>query len=311
MKIYILDALHPAGVEFASQRADVIRWDDPCVKNWHEDAEGIMVRGSRLTADDFAQAKKLKVVSKQGVGVNTIDLDAARARGVKVCNTPGVNKEAVAEMAVGLALSVGRRIAEFDRMIRAGVPFDRADFLGQELWNKTVGVIGMGNTGTQVARLYRAAFNANILAYDPYVPANHWPDITHDRVASLDAIWPRVDVLTMHVPYTDETRGMVARHGLALMKASAIVVNASRGGVVDEAALYDALKAGRLYGAGIDVWEEVEPPRRDHPLLSLSNVVATPHAAGGSRETQERSSLLVAQQLLNVLSGGEPINRVA
>jgi D-3-phosphoglycerate dehydrogenase len=311
MKVYILDAFHPSGIDFISKHAEVVRWDDSRCKNWHEDADAVMVRMFRLTAADFAKARKLKVVSKQGVGVNTIDLVAAKAHGITVCNTPGVNSEAVAEMALGLALSIGRRIAEFDRMIRAGDKVDRADFLGIELWEKTVGVVGMGNTGTRVARKYHAAFNAKILACDPYVSANHWPDIPHERVGSLDAMWPRVDVLTMHVPLTDETRGMVGRSGLARMKDDAIVINVSRGGVIDEDALYQTLKSGRLSGAGLDVWDEVEPPRPGHPLLSLHNVVATPHAAGGTRETQVRSSLLVAQQLLHVMNGGEPLSRVA
>jgi D-3-phosphoglycerate dehydrogenase len=145
MKIYILDQFVPAGVEYASQHADVVRWDDPRVKNWHEDADGLMVRVTPLSAEDFATAKKLRVVAKQGVGVNLIDLAAAKARGVIVCNTPGVNSEAVAEMGLALALAVTRRVAELDRRIRSGEVVKRINYLGIELWEKTVGVIGMAN----------------------------------------------------------------------------------------------------------------------------------------------------------------------
>jgi D-3-phosphoglycerate dehydrogenase len=310
MKIYILDQFVSSGFEFAIQHADVVRWDDPRVKNWHEDADGLMVRVTSLTAEDFAKAKKLRVVAKQGVGVNLIDLAAAKAHGVIVCNTPGVNSEAVAEMGLALALAVTRRVAEFDRRIRSGEVVKRVQSLGIELWEKTIGVIGMGHIGTRIARKYHAAFNAKLLAYDPYIPDGRWPDIPHERVSSLDALLPRVDVLTIHTPLTPETRHLIGRRELALMKETAVLVNVSRGEIVDEEALYDALKSGHLFGAGLDVFKK-EPPTTDNPLVSLPNVVATPHAGGGTRETQEESSLVTAQQLVHVLNGGQPLNRVA
>lgn len=310
MKIYILDQFVPSGVEFASQHAEVVRWDDPGAKNWHEDADGLLVRTTPLTAEDFAKAKRLKVVAKQGVGVNLIDLAAAKAHGVIVCNTPGVNSEAVAEMGLALALAVTRRVAEFDRRIRAGEIVKRIHFLGIELWEKTVGVIGMGNIGTRIARKYHGAFNMKILAYDPFVSDDRWPDIPHERVLSLSALLPRVDLLTLHVPLTAETKHLIGRRELALMKETAVLVNVSRGEIVDEEALYDALKTSRLFGAGLDVFKK-EPPTTENPLVGLPNVVVTPHAAGGTYETQERSSLVTAQQLIHVLGGGEPMNRVA
>jgi len=194
MKIYVLDALHPSGVEYAEKRAEVIRWSDPRVKNWHEDADGVMVRGTPIRAADLARAKKLRVISKQGVGIDNIDVAAARAHGVTVCRTPGVNSEAVAELALTLGLCVTRRVAEFNRRIHDGEIVERANILGLEMMEKTVGIIGMGNIGTRVARKWRGAFDARILAYDPYVPANHWPDIQHERVASLADMLPRVDL---------------------------------------------------------------------------------------------------------------------
>ena len=311
MKIYILDAFHPAGVDFIGRNAEVVRWDDPRSAQWHEDADGLMVRMKPLTATDFARAKRLKAVAKQGVGVNTIDLAAAKARGIVVCNAPGINSEAVAELALSLALSVARRVAELDRLIRAGQPVERPKFLGMELAGKTVGVIGMGNIGTRIAREFVRAFDCSIVAYDPYVPASAWSDIPHKRARTLNDLLPEADVLTIHVPLTDETRRMIGGRELARMKKSAILVNTARGGIVDEAALYEALKAGRLFGAGLDVWERAEPPPPDHPLLSLPNVVATPHAGGGTLETQAKSSLFAAEQLLAVLNGAEPFNRVA
>jgi D-3-phosphoglycerate dehydrogenase len=310
MKIYILDQFIPTGVDYATRHADVVRWDDPRVKDWHEDADGLMVRTAPLTADDFARAKRLKAVSKQGVGVNTIDLAAAKARGVVVLNSPGINSEAVAELALALALAVTRRVAEFDRRIRSGEVVERLNFLGFELWEKTVGVIGMGNIGSRIARKYHAAFNTKILAYDPFVPAGSWPDIPHERLPSLEELLPRVDLLTIHVPLTPETKHLIGSPQLALMKPTAILVNTSRGPIVDEEALYDALKSGRLWGAGLDVFKK-EPPTAANPLVSLPTFVSTPHAGGGTIENQERSSLAAAEQLVHVLNGGQPINRVA
>jgi D-3-phosphoglycerate dehydrogenase len=311
MKIYILDAFEPAGPEYLNQHTEnVVPFGDPRAKDWHEDADGVMIRGRLLTADDFARAKKLKVVSKQGVGVDNIDLEAAKLRGVTVCNTPGINSDAVAELAFGLTLTVARRVNEFDRMIRAGQRINRPDFLGVELEGKTVGVIGMGNIGIRAARLYHNAFKCRILAYDPYAPDTHWADLPHERITTLQALWPQIDILTLHIPLTDETRHIVDRNAIAQMKTRAIVINVSRGGLIDESALRDALQSGNLFGAGLDAWEEGEPPSAQNPLLALPNVVATPHAGAGTYETQVKSSLMTARQLLHVLGGEEPFHRV-
>jgi len=310
MKIYVLDAFHLSGVELAEKQAEVIRWDDPRAKNWHEDADGLMVRGKKVAAEDMARAKKLRVISKQGVGLDNIDLEAAKAHGIAVCRTPGVNSEAVAEMALSLGLSVVRRVTEFDRMTRAAGKVQRANYLGYESWQKTVGIVGMGNIGTLVARKWRGAFDANIIGYDPYVPANRWSELPHKRAASLEEMLPQVDILSLHLPLTPESRNMIDAAKLALMKPSAIVVNTSRGGIVNEAALYQAISSGKLFGAGFDVFE-VEPPTSDHPLMSLPTFVGTPHAAAGTIETQARSSMLAASQLLEALAGGQPLGQVA
>ena len=310
MKIYVLDSFYPTGVEFAAERADLVLWDDLRVKNWHEDADAVMVRMTPIRADDIARAKNLRVIAKQGVGVDTIDLAAARARGVTVCRTPGVNKEAVAELALALALGVTRRVSEFDRNIRSGGAVNRSNFLGLESWQKTVCIVGMGNIGTLLARKWHAAFDAKIVAYDPYVPADRWPDIPHRRADSLAEMLPLADILSLHLPLTEESRGMIDAAALAQMKKTAVLVNTSRGGIVDERALYDAIAAGKLFGAGLDVFEQ-EPPTADHPLMRLPTVVATPHAGGGTYETQARSSLLVAQQLFEALAGRELLDRVA
>ncbi len=315
-KIYVLDAFHPAGPQWLASRAELIPFNDPRAANWHEDADGVMVRMKPLIADDMQRAKKLRAIVKQGVGIEAIDLKAAAARGIVVANTPGINANAVCEMTMALALAVSRRLAELDRMVRAGAPIERPKFLGIALQGKTVGVIGMGNIGVRVAAAFQAALGCKILAYDPFYqptsPARDpWASIPHERVHDLATLWPRLDMVTLHVPLTDVTRHMLGRAELAAMPPGAIVVNVARGGVIDEQALYESILSGHTFGAGIDVWEEREPPDASHPLLSLPTVVATPHAAGGTRETQEQASLQVAQELLKILEGGEPLSRVA
>ena len=303
MKIYILDAFHPAGPAYAAQHFEVVRWDDPKVKSWAEEADGVMVRMTPIRAADLARAKKVKVICKQGVGFDSIDIQAAARHGIPVLRTPGVNSEAVAEMAMALALSATRRVTECDRLLRAGAKIERPDILGIEMWQKTVGVIGMGNIGSRVARKWQAAFEAKVVYYDPYVEASSF------RKVRLEELLRQSDLVSVHLPLTDETRNMIGAPQLAQMKDSAVLVNTSRGGIVDEAALYQALNSGRLFAAGLDVWQ-VEPPPKDAPLLSLPNVVGTPHAAGGTFDTQERSSLQVAMQVVEVLQGKPPQNRV-
>jgi D-3-phosphoglycerate dehydrogenase len=310
MKVYVLDEMHPAGLAWLSQRAEVIRWDDPACAHWHADAEGVMVRAIAVTGDDFRRARRLRVLSKQGVGVNRLDLEAARACGVTVCNTPGINRVAVAEMAMALVMDLARRVTQQDRLIREGQAFNRNHYLGMELTGKTVGVVGMGNTGTEFARKMQAAFDAQILAYAPRGQSPGWSSIAHRRATHLEDIWSTCDIVSLHIPYNADNHHLVNARALAMMKPHALLVNVSRGGLIDEMALFHALQGGQLAGAALDVWEDVEPPRPDHPLLQLPQVIATPHAAGSTVETQAASSLAVAQQLWQVLNGDEPVHRV-
>lgn len=310
-RVFVLDVFHEAGMELIERHADVVRWDDPRVGAWREEADGLMVRLTRLGEADFAAAKHLRAIAKQGVGIENIDLTSAARHGVLVCNTPGVNSEAVAEIALALGLCAGRRIAEMDRVMRAGGTIKRDRYLGVEAAGRTVGIIGMGNIGTRVARKWRGAFDATLIGYDPYVPAETWPDLPHVRATSLDALLEASDLVTIHCPLTDETHHMIGAAEFARMKPRAILVNAARGGIVDEVALHDALTNGRLFAAGLDVFEVEPPTTATTPLLSLPNVVATPHAAGGTEETQIRSATLVAEQLLAALAGEPVLSRVA
>ena len=308
MKIYIIDAFHPSGVELAKSFAQVVAWPDPKVSEWPEEADAVMVRMTPITKELLSRAKNVKIICKQGVGLDTIDLSAAKERGIIVSRTPGVNSEAVAEMALALSLTVSRRTSRFDRLLHEGVPIVRPEHLGLEMFGKTVGVVGMGNIGTRLAKKWRFAFDAQILAFDPYAPANAWSDFEHERVANLKDLLPRVDLLSLHLPLTPQSYHLIGLQELKMMKAQSILINVSRGGLIDEEALYHVMSEGHLFGAGLDVFEHEEPPNKDHPLLRLDNVVVSPHAAGGTVETQIRSSMLVAQQVIDVLSGKPPAN---
>lgn len=309
MKIYILDACHPAGIELAKKFCDVVCWPDAEIANWPENADGVMVRMTPITSDELKRADHVKVICKQGVGFETIDIDAAKKYGIPILRTPGINSEAVAEMAFALSLSVTRRITRFDRMLRNGQEIIRPNHLGIEMLGKTVGIIGMGNIGTRIAKKWLGAFDAKIIAFDPYAPKNQWADFPHRRVDQIQELLTEADLVTLHLPLNTENHHLIGVNELSLMKSNSVLINVSRGGLVDELALYDHLKNGHLFGAGLDVFE-VEPPDPTHPLLSLENLIATPHAAGGTYETQERSSLCVAQQVIDVLQGKEPQNRI-
>lgn len=313
MKVFVLDPINAKGVDTLRRGAEVVLWDDPAIANWPDEADGIIVRGNTpVRAAEIAAARKLRAISKHGTGVDNIDLEAAKGRGIRVMNTPGLNAEAVAEMAMALALAVSRRVTLLDRLVRSGAPVARADFDGsraggaQGFWGKTVGVVGMGNIGQRIAAKWHGAFEARILWYDPFL-VDAPPGLVGRRVDHLDELLPEVDLLSVHTPLTESTRGMVGAPQLARMKPSAILVSLARGGVVDETALFAALESGRLFGAALDVFER-EPPSADHPLFAIPTFIGTPHLAGGTVDSREQTAIAVSEQLLDVLHGGEGRN---
>jgi D-3-phosphoglycerate dehydrogenase len=312
MKIYVLDPIANEAIELLHKRAEVVTWKDPAVDEWLRDADGIIISSRRVNAAELAAANRLKAIAKTGTGVDNIDLDAARARGVVVTNTPGANAQAVAEHTVGLALAVARRIALSGRLVRAGNTEWNHDFRGSEIGSKRIGVVGVGNTGRRAGAIFAEGFGCEVWGLDPYLTDETWTSFTFGprRVESLDEIIGEVDLLTLHVPLTEETRSMIGGGELVGMREGAILINTSRGAVVDEAALDDALAAGRLGGAGLDVFER-EPPGADHPLLAHPTVVFTPHIAGISEEGLRKMGETVAAELLAVLEGREPRFRVA
>lgn len=310
-KVYVLDPYHADAITLLQSQSHLesVLPSDPRKEHWHEDATAIIVRSdSRITASDIASAPHLQLIVKQGVGVDNIDLTAAKVHGVGVYNTPALNSETVAELVLASTLAVARRLVEYDWKLRGGHKIVRSEMLGISLYRKTIGVVGMGNIGKIVAQKFAGACNAHIVAYDPVAPPTAWEDIPHKRVDELDELLRCSDVVTLHVPLLDSTRNMIGPSQLAAMRQDAILVNAARGGVVDEAALLETLKSGKLWGVVLDACE-TEPPTKEvyGAFLDRGNVLLTPHIGASTRENQSNSGTAVIRILMAVLAGEKDV----
>lgn len=264
-----------------------------------KDADAVIVGFEPITAKVVAAARRLRVVAKHGAGVDNIDLAAATRAGVVVVSAAGVNSEAVAEFTIALFLALARSISAADRQVRTG---GWPRIAGAQLARKTLGIIGLGQIGRLVATRV-AAFDMKILAYDAF----QTPDAARKfgvELTSLDRVLAEADYVSLHVPLTDQTRGMIGADQLRRMKTSAFLVNVSRGGIVDENALYAALKAKQLGGAALDVFEK-EPPG-ESPLFELENFIAAPHMAGYTIEAVTETGMVCARGILDVLGGRKP-----
>jgi D-3-phosphoglycerate dehydrogenase len=267
------------------------------------DADGAIVGAVPFTARVLEQVPRLKVIVAHGVGVDYIDLQAAARVGVIVANCPGANDQAVADLTFGLMICLARQIPLVDQDVRSG---KWGRYEGSELWKKSLGLVGLGRIGRGVARRAQG-FDMQVLAYDPYVD-DQQAAASGARMASLDEVIATADFLSLHTPLTEETRHLMGKQQLERMKPSAFLINTARGGLVDEEALYAALSAGKLAGAGLDAFA-AEPPVGS-PLLGLKNVVLTPHIGAHTREAIERVGVLAAQNVVHVFQTGEPIHRV-
>ncbi|HHL42863.1 MAG TPA: phosphoglycerate dehydrogenase [Hellea balneolensis] len=262
--------------------------------------DGLAVRSAtRPDADIIAAATNLKVIGRAGIGTDNIDKDAATNRGIVVMNTPFGNAVTTAEHAITLLLSCARQIPEANRRTQAG-EWPKSDFKGIELFNKTLGIIGCGNIGALVAE--RAlGLKMRVIAFDPYLSEERAKELGVTKV-ELDEIFEKADAITLHTPLTDSTRGIVSREALAKTKPGLILVNAARGGLVDEAALKDALESGHIRAAALDVYES--EPAKDNALFGVKNFIATPHLGASTLEAQENVAVQIAAQMADYLLTG-------
>lgn len=264
---------------------------------------GIIVGVDPITRKVIESLPDLKIIAKHGVGVDNIDLVAVKERGVIVTNAPGSNSESVADLTWALILAAARQIPKADRVTRQG-RWDR--LVGYEIYGKTIGIIGTGQIGLAVARRARG-FNMKILAYDKFPNEKAAKEIGITYV-SLEQLLKEADIITVHVPLTDETRGLIGRNEFEFMKRTAIFINTSRGEIVDEEALYEALKSNRIWAAGLDVYSK-EPPI-GNPLLELENVVLTPHLGAYTVEANLKMGMAAAKSIVQTFKGEDPENRV-
>jgi len=265
------------------------------------DVDGVALTSTPLRAPEIAAAPRLKAVGRIGVGFDAVDVEALNARGIPLMTCGTDNSPTVAEYALHMMLTLVKRGPAMDAIARQGRWAHRYDELTTELMNKRLLIIGFGRIGTRVAKRC-LAMEMEVDVYDPYVSAEAVRAAGCNPVADLDAALPRADFVTLHCPKNKETAGLFDAARIARMKPGARLINTARGGLVDEQALYGALAAGKLAGAGVDVWSP-EPPLTDNPLFTLSNVVTAPHMAGNSRESLDRKSLTVVKNILSVLDG--------
>lgn len=296
--VCIIDPIHPVGVESIARAHEVIGPADPRVA----ETTVIVIRTSPLGPETFGAMAGLKAIVKHGAGVDNIAIPAASAQGVMVANTPGGNNStAVAEGAVSLMLGLLRRTRDMDALVREGRWDERWGIRLGDLTGARVGLIGFGRIARCVARIVGAGFGCEVMAYDPVVPAG---DIRAAGVEPVDLAGVLgCDIVSIHTPLTEGTRNLIDTVELGLMKPHALLVNCSRGGIVNEAALAEALRAGQIAGAGLDVFED-EPPAPGHPLFGLPNCLLSPHVAGVTEAGMKDMALHVAA-VIDIVSRGE------
>lgn len=292
-----LQPLHDAG--FVIEKKTRLPLEELCKAL--ADCEGLVVRSeTKVSADLMDSAKRLRVIGRAGVGVDNIDVTAATARGIVVMNAPDGNTITTAEHTMALLVALARNVPQANSSVKSS-KWERKKFIGAELQGKTLGIVGLGRIGRAVASRARA-FGMKIVAHDPFIATDQARELEIES-ATIDEVFARADFLTVHTPLTNDTRGIIGSEAFAKMKDGARVVNCARGGLIDEGALYEAIKSGKIAGAALDVFEQ-EPPATDNPLLALDEVIVTPHLGASTTEAQEGVAFTVAEQMRDYLLTG-------
>ena len=300
MKVFLCEPIHPDALALLKSRAEII--DD-----WNRigEAEAVINRNLQLPGSLLEKMPDLKVIAVHGTGSDGIDLAYCEEHGIVITYVPRENANSVAELIVAMALCALRKIPLADRMVKEGkiAVSGPAELSGREISGKTLGLIGVGDIAMRVARMMTAAFGVDVIGYDPYFPHEKAVEIGIRRVETPEDIFRESDIINISVHLTESTANMVNAERLALCKPTAVLVNASRGGVVDEKALYEALQSGRPGAAACDVWLQ-EPPTLQNPLISLDNLIATPHLGANTDEALRRVGVRMVRDIFTVLDGG-------
>jgi D-3-phosphoglycerate dehydrogenase len=309
MNVLVCDPISPKGIVLLQQRPEfkvmVLKQKMPEAELLPLVAEvhAMVVRSeTKVTRKVIEAAPHLRVVGRAGVGVDNVDVDAATQRGIVVMNTPGGNTISTAELTFSMLMALARKIPQAHMSMKEG-KWSRKDFQGTELYNKTLGILGLGRIGTEVAKRAQA-FGMKVLAYDPFLTLARAMALQVELRENVDDLYAAADFITVHMPMTDDTKGMINAAAFGKMKKGARILNCARGGIINEADLFAALQSGQVGGAGLDVYE-TEPPPADFPLRSLPQVVMTPHLGASTHEAQENVGIEVAEAITDyLLSGG-------
>lgn len=307
-KVLLVQPIHPKGVELLEKEVEVVFASDSSVDTLKREIKGIngvIVRTALFPREIIQAADRLEVIGRHGVGVDNIDIKAASKYSIPVVYTPGVTDIPVAEHAIGFMVTLAKRYLISDRAFREGNFKIREEFSAVDLNERTLGIIGVGRIGSTVAQKCKAAFNMKVLAYDPYLSLARAKQMGIILTRSLTELLQKSDFVTIHTPLTAETENLIGKEELGQMKKSAFLINTARGGIVNEKALFQALKEKWIAGAALDVLLK-EPPPSDHPLFGLENIVLSPHMASLTRECVVTMARVVAQGVLDVLGGKRP-----
>lgn len=309
MKTYIFDPISKEALAYAKNHLDVVCWDSPEIKNCAE-AEAVIVRTFKITSDIIDKMPNLKIIAKHGVGVDNIDIPYAKSKGIRVTNTPVANMNSVAELIIGLAFNCVRKVTQSHLTILNGIEKNSPLYLsGYELSGKTLGLIGLGKIGVSVGKKLREAFNMNVIVYDPFATLEQCNSQGFVKTENLDELCIKGDIISISVPLTRETKNMITKHEISLMKETAVVINTSRGGIVNEDDLYDALKNHKIFGAALDVFSQ-EPIQKDHPLLTCDNFIATPHNGANTVDALIRMGVGAVDEIIRLQNGEAALSKL-
>src|SRR5882672_8064630 len=303
-RVLITDSLAESGLAILRAASDVEVLYKPGLKGQElldevAQSDALITRsGTAVTQELVNAGTRLRIVGRAGVGLDNVDVDACTARGILVINAPTANIMSATEHTMAMLLALCRNIPEAHASVKRG-EWNRSKFMGTELDGKALGIIGLGRIGTRITVRARA-FGMRVIAYDPYIAASVFEKVGAERV-SLDDLLARADVITVHTPLTDETRGMIGANEMSKMKEGVVVLNIARGGIYDEQSLADALNSGKIAGAAIDVY--VEEPPKDNPLLSAKNIILSPHIGANTIEAQDRVAVQTAEMVIDALRG--------
>jgi len=302
-KVLVKEKIGDSGVALLREHFDVevgIDWDDAELAERIGDYDGIVIRSAtKLTAELIGHAGRMRVIARAGVGVDNVDVEAATKRGIVVANAPESNVVTAAEHTMALLLALARNIPQAYVSLRSG-KWERSKFSGVELYEKTLGILGFGRIGQLVAHRARG-FGMRVLAFDPFVSAERYRELAVEKADSPDDVYAQADFISVHLPKTPDTEGFLDAQAFAKMRDGVRVLNVARGGLIDEAALKDALDSGKVAGAALDVF--ASEPMTEHPLFAYANVVVTPHLGASTAEATDRAGYQSAEQVVAALTG--------